>query len=67
MSRTLVIQKKSIRRSFMSSPLGHLSDHKFKHNFQDTLNLLRICGKTLKQHLITFSTITISLMKEAAF
>ena len=51
----------------MSSPLGHLRDHKFKHNFEDTLNLLCICGKTLKQHLITLSTITISPIKEAPF
>ena len=50
----------------MSSPLSHLRDHKFKHNFQDTLNPL-ICGKTMKQHLITFSTITISPMKEVSF
>ena len=48
----------------MSSPLSHLRDHKFKHNFQDTLNPL-ICGKTMKQHLITFSTI--SPMKEVSF
>ena len=66
MPRTLVLQKKSIRRSFMSSPLSHLRDHKFKHNFQDRLNSL-ICGKTMKQHLITFSTITISPMKEVSF
>ena len=49
----------------MSSPLSHLHDHKFKQNFPDTLNQLCICGKTLKQHLITFSAITISSMKEA--
>ena len=49
----------------MSSPLSHLRDDKFKHNFRDTLNPLYICGKTLKQRLITFSTIAISLMKEA--
>ena len=51
----------------MSSPLSHLRDHKFKHNFQDTMNLLCICGKTLKQHLITLSTITVSPMREAPF
>ena len=51
----------------MSSPLGHLRDHKFKHNFQDTLNPPCICGETLKQHLITLSTITISPIKEAPF
>ena len=51
----------------MSTPLSHPCDHKFKHNFQDTLTLLCICGKTLKQHLIMFSTITISPMKKAPF
>ena len=51
----------------MSSPLSHLRDHKFKHNFQDTMNLLCICGKTLKQHLINLSTITVSPMREAPF
>ena len=51
----------------MSSPLSHLRDHKFKHNFQDTMNLLCICGMTLKQHLITLSTITVSPMREAPF
>ena len=51
----------------MSSPLSHLRDHKFKHSFQDALNPLCICGKTLKEHLITFSTITISPMKKAPF
>ena len=68
MSKILVFQKKkTIRRTFMSSPLGHLREHKFKHNFEDTLNLLCICGKTLKQHLITLSTNTISPIKEAPF
>ena len=51
----------------MSSPLGHLLDHKFKHNFQDALNPQCICGKTLNQHVITFSTIIISPMTEAPF
>ena len=51
----------------MPSPLSHLRDHKFKRNFQDTLNLLFTCGKTLKQHLITFTIITISPTKEAPF
>ena len=51
----------------MSSPLSHLRYHKFKHNFQDTLNLLCIYGKTLEQHFIFFSTITVSPMKEAPF
>ena len=51
----------------MSSYLSHLRDLKFKHNFQDRLNLLCICGKTLKQNLITLSTITISPPKEAPF
>ena len=49
----------------MSDLLSHLRDHKFKLDFQDTLNPLCICGKTLKQHLITFSTITNSPMKDA--
>ena len=43
----------------------HLRDHKFKHNFQDTLNPLCIQGKTLKQHVSTFSTITFLPIKEA--
>ena len=51
----------------MSRPLSHLVDHIFKHHFQDTLNLLCIYGKTLKQHLVKFSTITVSPMKEAPF
>ena len=50
----------------MPSPLGHLRDHKFKQKFEDRLNPLCICGKTLKR-LITFSTIIISPMKEAPF
>ena len=67
MPRTLVLQKKSIGKFFMSSPLSHQRDHKFRYNISDTLNLLCICGKTLKQHLITFSIITILPTKEAPF
>ena len=40
MPRRISITKKTIRRSFISSPLSHLHYHKFKHNFQDTLNVL---------------------------
>ena len=61
MPRTLVLQKNLL--SFLCLALR---DHKFKHNFQDTLNPLCIRGNTLKQ-LITFSTIIISPMKEAPF
>ena len=49
----------------MSSPLSHLRNHKFKDNFQNTLNPPCIYGKTLKQPLIIFPTITVSPMKEA--
>ena len=65
MPRALALQKKSIRGSFMSSPLSHLRNHKFKDNFQNTLNPPCIYGKTLKQPLIIFPTITVSPMKEA--
>ena len=51
----------------MSSRMSHLRDHKFKHNFQDSLNPLCICGRTLKQHLIILSTITISPTERSAF
>ena len=52
--------KKFIRGSFISSPLRHLRDHKFK---QVSRHIECICGKILKQHLITFSPIIIPLMK----
>ena len=51
----------------MSRPLNHLREHKFRQNFLDTLNPLFICVKTLKQHLVTFSTVTLSPTKEASF
>ena len=51
----------------MFRPLNHLREHKFRHNFLDTLNPLFICVKKLKQHVVTFSTITLSPMKEASF
>ena len=65
MPRALVLQKKSIRGSFMSSRFSHLRAHESKDNFQNTLNPPCIYGKTLKQRLIIFPTITISPMKEA--
>ena len=62
MLRALVLQK-----NLLSSLCLVLPDHKFTHIFQDTLNPLCIPGNTLKQHLITLSTIIISPIKEAPF
>ena len=62
MLRALVLQK-----NLLSSLCLVLRDHKFTHNFEGTLFPLCIPGNTLKQHLITLSTITISPIKEALF
>ena len=32
--------------------LSHLSEHKFKHSFQDTLNPICNCGKTSSHYLL---------------
>ena len=44
--------------------LSHLCEHKFKHSFQDSLNLSVAVVMILKRQLITFSTVLIFQMKD---
>ena len=48
--------------------LSHLYEHKFKNNFQDTLNPLCTCSCDVeKKYAIFFSTLLISSLKEHSF
>ena len=43
--------------------LSHLRDHKFKHNFQDSLSPICNCGTAVEKLLTTFFTGLFFLMK----
>ena len=44
---SIATRDKGIKRlSRIRLGLSHLREHKFKHSFQDSLNLFRICGKS---------------------
>ena len=48
--------------------LSHLRSHKFKHDFQDTLNLLSSCGNDVEsiEHIFSSSVLNL-LMKDSFF
>ena len=47
--------------------LGHLYEHKFKNDFQDTLNHFVLVAATMKIHITFSSTVPISSLKETLF
>ena len=48
--------------------LGHLREHKFRHNFQDSLDPFCNCGRHIETTIFTsFSTAQITQIKEKLF